>query len=147
MTTTALPPLAKKDFQTDQEVRWCPGCGDYAILSAVQSVFPELGIPRENFLMIASHTHTGPVMYSNLKTMFALNEKEEEVVKTFTRELADHAVAAATAAVRDMKPARIFFTRGKATFAVNRAQTKHSARNRMFANSHAGVAPASHLEV
>jgi 2-oxoglutarate/2-oxoacid ferredoxin oxidoreductase subunit beta len=56
MTTTALPPLTpltKKDFQTDQEVRWCPGCGDYAILSAVQSVFPELGIARENFVVVS----------------------------------------------------------------------------------------------
>jgi 2-oxoglutarate ferredoxin oxidoreductase subunit beta len=47
------PPLSKKDFQTDQEVRWCPGCGDYAILSAVQQVFPELGIPRENFVVVS----------------------------------------------------------------------------------------------
>jgi len=39
-TATLPPPLTKKDFQTDQEVRWCPGCGDYAILSAVQAVFP-----------------------------------------------------------------------------------------------------------
>jgi 2-oxoglutarate/2-oxoacid ferredoxin oxidoreductase subunit beta len=53
MTTTALPLLTKKDFQTDQEVRWCPGCGDYAILAAVQSVFPELGIPREKFVIIS----------------------------------------------------------------------------------------------
>ncbi len=55
MTTTASPltPLTKKDFQTDQEVRWCPGCGDYAILSAVQSVFPELGIPREKFVVVS----------------------------------------------------------------------------------------------
>ena len=45
--------LSKKDFQTDQEVRWCPGCGDYAILSAVQSVFPELGIPREKFVIVS----------------------------------------------------------------------------------------------
>ncbi len=52
MTTATLPVLTKKDFQTDQEVRWCPGCGDYAILSAVQSVFPELGIKRENFVVI-----------------------------------------------------------------------------------------------
>jgi 2-oxoglutarate ferredoxin oxidoreductase subunit beta len=51
MTTTAT--LGKKDFQTDQEVRWCPGCGDYAILSAVQSVFPELGIPREKFVVVS----------------------------------------------------------------------------------------------
>jgi 2-oxoglutarate ferredoxin oxidoreductase subunit beta len=45
--------LTKKDFQTDQEVRWCPGCGDYAILSAVQQVFPELGIPREKFVVVS----------------------------------------------------------------------------------------------
>jgi 2-oxoglutarate/2-oxoacid ferredoxin oxidoreductase subunit beta len=45
--------LTKKDFQTDQEVRWCPGCGDYAILSAVQSVFPELGIPKEKFVIVS----------------------------------------------------------------------------------------------
>jgi 2-oxoglutarate ferredoxin oxidoreductase subunit beta len=47
------PTLTKKDFVTDQEVRWCPGCGDYAILSAVQQVFPTLGIPRENFVVIS----------------------------------------------------------------------------------------------
>ena len=53
MTTATLPTLTKKDFQTDQEVRWCPGCGDYAILAAVQSVFPELGIPREKFVVVS----------------------------------------------------------------------------------------------
>jgi 2-oxoglutarate/2-oxoacid ferredoxin oxidoreductase subunit beta len=53
MTTATIPVLTKKDFQTDQEVRWCPGCGDYAILSAVQSVFPELGIPREKFVVVS----------------------------------------------------------------------------------------------
>jgi 2-oxoglutarate ferredoxin oxidoreductase subunit beta len=52
-TSRAAPALAKKDFQTDQEVRWCPGCGDYAILSAVQQVFPELGIPREKFVVVS----------------------------------------------------------------------------------------------
>ncbi|HEY8370422.1 MAG TPA: 2-oxoacid:ferredoxin oxidoreductase subunit beta [Thermodesulfobacteriota bacterium] len=45
--------LTKKDFQTDQEVRWCPGCGDYAILSAVQTVMPELGIPREKIVVVS----------------------------------------------------------------------------------------------
>jgi len=49
----ASAPLTRKDFQTDQEVRWCPGCGDYAILAAVQSVFPELGIPREKFAVVS----------------------------------------------------------------------------------------------
>ncbi len=52
-TETQAPVLSKKDFQTDQEVRWCPGCGDYAILSAVQQVFPELGIPREKFVVVS----------------------------------------------------------------------------------------------
>ncbi len=51
--TATLPVLTRKDFQTDQEVRWCPGCGDYAILAAVQSVFPELGIRRENFVVVS----------------------------------------------------------------------------------------------
>jgi 2-oxoglutarate ferredoxin oxidoreductase subunit beta len=45
--------LTKKDFATDQEVRWCPGCGDYAILSAVQQVFPELGLPKEQFVIVS----------------------------------------------------------------------------------------------
>ncbi|MGH9683656.1 MAG: 2-oxoacid:ferredoxin oxidoreductase subunit beta [Candidatus Acidiferrales bacterium] len=53
MATDTLPVYTKKDFQTDQEIRWCPGCGDYAILSAVQSVFAELGIPREKFAVIS----------------------------------------------------------------------------------------------
>ncbi len=46
-------PLTKKDFQTDQEVRWCPGCGDYAILAQVQKVFPTLGIPKEQFVIVS----------------------------------------------------------------------------------------------
>ena len=45
--------LTRKDFQSDQEVRWCPGCGDYAVLTAVQSVFPELGVPREKFVVVS----------------------------------------------------------------------------------------------
>jgi 2-oxoglutarate/2-oxoacid ferredoxin oxidoreductase subunit beta len=53
MTTATLPVYTKKDFQTDQEVRWCPGCGDYAILSAVQSVFAELRISREKFVIVS----------------------------------------------------------------------------------------------
>ena len=45
--------LTKKDFVSDQDVRWCPGCGDYAILSQIQKVFPELGIPKEKFLIVS----------------------------------------------------------------------------------------------
>ncbi len=43
----------KKDFATDQLVRWCPGCGDYSILSNVQTAFSQMGIPRENFAVIS----------------------------------------------------------------------------------------------
>ncbi len=50
---TGLPTLTKKDFASDQEVRWCPGCGDYAILNAVQQVLPELGIPKEKFVVVS----------------------------------------------------------------------------------------------
>jgi len=46
-------PLTAKDFATDQEVRWCPGCGDYSILAQVQKVMPTLGIPRENIVIIS----------------------------------------------------------------------------------------------
>jgi 2-oxoglutarate ferredoxin oxidoreductase subunit beta len=45
--------LTSKDFATDQEVRWCPGCGDYSILAQVQKVLPGLGIPKENIVIIS----------------------------------------------------------------------------------------------
>ena len=45
--------LTRKDFVTDQEVRWCPGCGDYAILAQVQKMMPEFGIARENIVFIS----------------------------------------------------------------------------------------------
>jgi 2-oxoglutarate/2-oxoacid ferredoxin oxidoreductase subunit beta len=50
---TAEPKLNKKDFVSDQDVRWCPGCGDYSILSQVQRVLPELGVARENMVFIS----------------------------------------------------------------------------------------------
>jgi len=51
--TDAVAKLTKKDFESDQEVRWCPGCGDYSVLTNVQRVMPELGIPRENFVFVS----------------------------------------------------------------------------------------------
>ena len=45
--------LSAKDLKTDQEVRWCPGCGDYAILAALQSFMPELGVPREKIVFVS----------------------------------------------------------------------------------------------
>ena len=47
------PAPTKKDFTSDQEVRWCPGCGDYAILAAMQGFLPELGLRRENIVFIS----------------------------------------------------------------------------------------------
>jgi 2-oxoglutarate ferredoxin oxidoreductase subunit beta len=49
----AATKVSAKDFKSDQEVRWCPGCGDYAILSAVQGFMPSLGIPRERIVFIS----------------------------------------------------------------------------------------------
>ncbi len=65
MTTTELPfpglsgvpkadgPQTGKDFTSDQEVRWCPGCGDYAVLKAVQGFLPDLGLRRENIVFVS----------------------------------------------------------------------------------------------
>jgi 2-oxoglutarate/2-oxoacid ferredoxin oxidoreductase subunit beta len=54
VTTQAAPPtLTRKDFQTNQEVRWCPGCGDYAILATMQRVLPALGVPREKTVFVS----------------------------------------------------------------------------------------------
>ncbi len=50
---SGLIQLGAKDFKSDQEVRWCPGCGDYAILAAVQAFMPELGVPRENIVFVS----------------------------------------------------------------------------------------------
>lgn len=47
------PALTAKDFATDQEVRWCPGCGDYSILAQVQKVMPSLGVSKENIAIIS----------------------------------------------------------------------------------------------
>ena len=49
----AQPKLTAKDYKTDQEVRWCPGCGDYAILAALQGFMPELEIPKERIVFIS----------------------------------------------------------------------------------------------
>jgi len=52
LTDTPVP-LTRKDFVTDQDVRWCPGCGDYVVLAQIQKLLPDLGIPRENFVFIS----------------------------------------------------------------------------------------------
>jgi len=51
--TTTVPITSKKDWVSDQEVRWCPGCGDYGIMHAVQTLMPDLGIAPENTVFIS----------------------------------------------------------------------------------------------
>lgn len=53
MEETLVNKYTPKDFKSDQEVRWCPGCGDHAILSSVQRALPELGIPKEKFAFVS----------------------------------------------------------------------------------------------
>ena len=45
--------LTKKDFVSNQEVRWCPGCGDYSILASIQTVMPEIGVPKEKIVFVS----------------------------------------------------------------------------------------------
>lgn len=52
-TATAEIQLTRKDFVSDQTVRWCPGCGDYAILATMQKVLPDIGVPKENIVFIS----------------------------------------------------------------------------------------------
>src|SRR5208283_1332228 len=53
MVPRAATRSAAKDLKSDQEVRWCPGCGDYALLAAFQAFLPELEVPRENIVVIS----------------------------------------------------------------------------------------------
>ncbi|MDP1793200.1 MAG: 2-oxoacid:ferredoxin oxidoreductase subunit beta [Acidimicrobiales bacterium] len=53
MTAVDVPLTTRKDWMSDQEVRWCPGCGDYSILAAVQLMMPDLGVTRENTVFVS----------------------------------------------------------------------------------------------
>ncbi|MCW3066029.1 MAG: thiamine pyrophosphate protein domain protein TPP-binding protein [Solirubrobacterales bacterium] len=59
----ATLPMSKADFQSDQETRWCPGCGDYAVLAAVQGFMPELGIPPERIVFVTGIGCAGRFAY------------------------------------------------------------------------------------
>jgi len=51
--STALPVLTANDFASDQDIRWCPGCGDYSILAQMKKMLPSLGVPRENIVFVS----------------------------------------------------------------------------------------------
>ena len=61
--STQINTMTPKDLVTDQEVRWCPGCGDYSILKQVQTVIPELGLKRENIVFISGIGCSSPFPY------------------------------------------------------------------------------------
>lgn len=61
--TQDKPKLTKADFESGQEVRWCPGCGDYAILAGVQKFMPELNVPKENIVFISGIGCSGRFPY------------------------------------------------------------------------------------
>ena len=52
-TDTSLPILKASDFASDQEVRWCPGCGDYSILAQIKKILPTINVPRENTVFVS----------------------------------------------------------------------------------------------
>ena len=73
--------LTAKDFKTDQEVRWCPGCGDYAILAAVQSFLPELNLGQLAFLLRGTYL-VDAVGYNRVKGKpFRIQEIVDEAVR------------------------------------------------------------------
>jgi len=55
--------LTRRDFASDQEVRWCPGCGDYSILAQTQKVMPDFGVPKENIVFISGIGCSGRLPY------------------------------------------------------------------------------------
>ncbi len=59
----AVIKLSRKDFASDQEVRWCPGCGDYSILAQTQKTMPEFGVPKENIVFISGIGCSGRLPY------------------------------------------------------------------------------------
>jgi len=80
------------------------------------------GLDRARLLLNASHTHTGPVVYPNLMTMFELDAAQEGVVREYARGLADKLVEVTGAALGDLAPARLAFAQGQVGFAVNRRE-------------------------
>lgn len=80
------------------------------------------GLERARLLLNSSHTHTGPVVYPNLMTMYELDETQQRVVKEYARNLADKLVEVVGAALGNLAPAGLAFGQGTVGFAVNRRE-------------------------
>ena len=101
-------------------------CGiDRALSSRVcERVAKANGIGREAIAICVSHTHSGPVVGSNLRSMFGLDAKQEKLIDDYTAGLEDAMVEVVRSAAMSAKPARLEWGVGKATFAVNRRANK-----------------------
>ncbi len=80
----------------------------------------EFGVPRERFMLVASHTHTGPVIYHSLGGMFALSDEAAETVRGNTDRCAERMFDAVAEAMNKLEPAGLSFGHGEAAFAANR---------------------------
>ncbi|MBL8850070.1 MAG: neutral/alkaline non-lysosomal ceramidase N-terminal domain-containing protein [Planctomycetaceae bacterium] len=89
-------------------------------LAIRDGVEQKYGIPRSNIALFCSHTHTGPVVGSNLRSMFELDEAEGHKIDAYTAKLIDDVVRIVGEAVADLEPARLSWACGTATYAVNR---------------------------
>jgi hypothetical protein len=89
----------------------------------------KFNLPRENIMLVASHTHTGPVIRTNLTGMFDLKGKDADALKQYAELLKSRVIDAATAALAKTEPVRLSFGRGKATFAANRRVFKAGGVN------------------
>jgi Neutral/alkaline non-lysosomal ceramidase, N-terminal len=90
-------------------------------------VLKEYHLDRARLVINSSHTHTGPLIRSNLSLMFDLSQEERDRVDEYSRELTDKLVAVVGAAINDLAPAGLSFGNGTATFAINRRQKASSA--------------------
>ncbi len=80
----------------------------------------QLGVDRSRFMIVASHTHNGPLVHGSLDDQLTLTPQELEVIKRHTEKMADQVFGVASDALSRLEPARLFFGHGKAAFAVNR---------------------------
>ena len=86
-------PMGAKDFKSDQEVRWCPGCGDYAILAAVQGFLPELGLKRENIVFVSGIGCSSRFpYYMNTYGMHSIHGRAPAMATGLKRVLPDHVI-------------------------------------------------------
>jgi Neutral/alkaline non-lysosomal ceramidase, N-terminal len=88
--------------------------------SVADRVKRELGVDREHFMIVASHTHNGPAVYGNLTALLGVSETDEAVIKRHTEKMAAEVFNAACEAVNRLEPARLTFGHGRAAFATNR---------------------------